>query len=933
LATTYSVGLQFTAKTQQLDAVFNKINKLERDLGRLKGSDPFQGVEDSAKGAGQAIDNTGKKAKAAAGGFSALAGAVGKLGLAYAALGAAKFVFAKTAELETQTRSIQVLVGSLDKAKNIVSELQQYANVTPFTSSEIIDTAKRLSAFGVSAEKVVDTTKRLGDVAGATGANLGELSLAYGQVMAKGRLQGEELLQFQERGVALQDELRKMYGLTGEQFSDALSKGKISAQAVEVALKRLTDIGGKYANGAISQSDTLNGKLSTLQDAIGELARQIGSALSPALVKVLTDITNMANGFVSSLQWMKSEYNNFLSDLRGKDAGALQGQIDDINRLITAKQAQLKNAPPAAEQIIQDRIKELRALRTGLQKDLDQKLGLVAPKGQSALLPSSGASAQTPPPLLGGSGGSKAGKGASASSFQPSSRAKALIAAASKLGVSPLDLATIISFETGGTFSPSIMGGAGGNYMGLIQFGPNERRQYGAHSGQSFEEQVQGPVVRYFQDRFKNVGMSTQGADLLTLYRTVLGGNPKANINARDAFGTSAASGVGAMGPHRNKALAMFFGGDMANVGYDAADAAENLAAGWDEIHERIQGSFEEGQKLTTELQRQLDSLNAVDDAAREQLRIQFEWKDRQDKINELLDEKQKKDLAALNNKIKEIEQLKLQTEELEKQQKIIDDMQGGGYKNFSGGNINTYTDAGAAIAESDQRLKDLLNPVNQVAAAGAAIGEAFGESFKGIINGSMSAQEALANFFQKTADHFIDMAAQIAAAAIQNGILKMIFGAATGAITGGAFGGGGIDWGQTPSVGGVPDLPGLTPFADGGFVTGPTRAIVGEGGANEYVIPENKMGGAMARWNAGARGDSVISGADPTGHSGGGTALAEAPPQVNITGGILNFNDSHYIRADQVPSIISQSAKQGEARALRKLQQSPGARRKLGMA
>jgi len=86
-----------------------------------------------------------------------------------------------------------------------------------------------------------------------------------------------------------------------------------------------------------------------------------------------------------------------------------------------------------------------------------------------------------------------------------------------------------------------------------------------------------------------------------------------------------------------------------------------------------------------------------------------------------------------------------------------------------------------------------------------------------------------------------------------------------------------------------------------------------------------------MARWNAGARGDSVISGADPTGRSGG-TALAEAPPQVNITGGILNFNDSHYIRADQVPSIISQSAKQGEARALRKLQQSPGARRKVGI-
>ena len=38
-------------------------------------------------------------------------------------------------------------------------------------------------------------TKRLGDVAGATGADLGGIATAFGQITAKGRLQGEELLQ------------------------------------------------------------------------------------------------------------------------------------------------------------------------------------------------------------------------------------------------------------------------------------------------------------------------------------------------------------------------------------------------------------------------------------------------------------------------------------------------------------------------------------------------------------------------------------------------------------------------------------------------------------------------------------------------------------------------------------------------------------------
>jgi hypothetical protein len=110
-------------------------------------------------------------------------------------------------------------------------------------------------------------------------------------VQAKGRLQGEELLQFQERGIGLQQELRKMYGMTGEEFQKALEKGQIGAKAVEVALQRLTDVGGKYANGAIAQSDTLNGKLSTLQDSFQRLAQNIGTFFEPVF-KFLIDGIN-----------------------------------------------------------------------------------------------------------------------------------------------------------------------------------------------------------------------------------------------------------------------------------------------------------------------------------------------------------------------------------------------------------------------------------------------------------------------------------------------------------------------------------------------------------------------------------------------------------------------------------------------------------------
>ena len=134
----------------------------------------------------------------------------------------------------------------------------------------------------------------------------------------------------------------------------------------------------------------------------------------------------------------------------------------------------------------------------------------------------------------------------------------ALVEVAGELGVDPIDLATIIGFETGGTYDPGEVGGEGGNYQGLIQFGIPERAAYGVRPGMTFEEQLRGPVMNYFRDRFAGVGMSTQGATLEDLYTTVLAGNPKANRDARDSFGTSARSGVAKMDAHREAAMRRF---------------------------------------------------------------------------------------------------------------------------------------------------------------------------------------------------------------------------------------------------------------------------------------------------------------------------------------------------------------------------------------
>lgn len=102
--------------------------------------------------------------------------------------------------------------------------------------------------------------------------------------------------------------------------------------------------------------------------------------------------------------------------------------------------------------------------------------------------------------------------------------------AAKELGTTPKDLATVISYESG--FNSKRWGGKGGNYMGLIQFGPSERAQYGANDKQSFKEQMPA-VVRYLKSRGFKPGMG-----LSQLYKTINGGNPYVSGLKNDGNGT-----------------------------------------------------------------------------------------------------------------------------------------------------------------------------------------------------------------------------------------------------------------------------------------------------------------------------------------------------------------------------------------------------------
>ncbi len=208
--------------------------------------------------------------------------------------------------------------------------------------------------------------------------------------------------------------------------------------------------------------------------------------------------------------------------------------------------------------------------------------------------------------------------------------------------------------------------------------------------------------------------------------------------------------------------------------------------------------------------------------------------------------------------------------------------------------------------------LNNLVNPANQVILAAQAIGDAFGESFKGLIRGSMSAQEALANLFQRTADHFADMAAQIIAKQIQMKILGIglsFFGGSSGG--GDSFAGvpnSTLD-SVLPSTASLANAASAGTFAAGGYVSGPTNALIGEGGQPEYVIPASKMNEAMGRYARGARGAAVIpegDGASTEGGMGGGSSV------VDVRYSVERINNVDYVTAAEFERGMNQAAKRG---------------------
>ncbi len=131
------------------------------------------------------------------------------------------------AEMEQYTTSLEVMLGSTEKASAMIEKMRDFAAKTPLTLENVISGGSLLMSYGVDESNLIDTMTKLGDLSSGNAEKMDRITLAYGQMLAKGKVTGEELRQMTEAGVPLQTALAESIGVTGEEFSKMVSAGKV----------------------------------------------------------------------------------------------------------------------------------------------------------------------------------------------------------------------------------------------------------------------------------------------------------------------------------------------------------------------------------------------------------------------------------------------------------------------------------------------------------------------------------------------------------------------------------------------------------------------------------------------------------------------------------------------------------------------------------
>jgi hypothetical protein len=248
----------------------------------------LQNLSKESSKAGASLSDIFKSGLAAFGGFAA----------GQAAASALQSGFQGLIDREQIQTSFEVIIGSSEKAKESLASLTEFAKTTPFELPQVQQAARSLLAFGVSAEELEPTLRKLGDVAAGTNTPINELAEIFGKAKVQGRLFMEDINQLTGRGINVRTPIMEMLGLkTGEEFNKAVEEGKVGFEQLSLAFQKLSGEGGQFFGLMEKQSQTLGGQLSNLKDEFQGVLVESLEPLMPVFKDIVAILILAVKGF------------------------------------------------------------------------------------------------------------------------------------------------------------------------------------------------------------------------------------------------------------------------------------------------------------------------------------------------------------------------------------------------------------------------------------------------------------------------------------------------------------------------------------------------------------------------------------------------------------------------------------------------------------
>ena len=225
------------------------------------------------------------------------------MGAALSALGV--YAVKTGGELQSVQVAMTNMLGSAEKAGAFIKELQDFAAHTPFEFTDVTKASQKFLAFGFTAEQIIPTLTAVGDAAAGVGAGqdgVNRLTIALGQIAAKGKLASQEMMQITELGIPAWQLLADKLGTDVATAQDRVTKRMVDSQMALDAL--VSGMEGRYGGMMEQQSGTILGTWSNLMDGLGQVASQAGLAIADALnlTGIFSSIGEWLSTFAETLQ-------------------------------------------------------------------------------------------------------------------------------------------------------------------------------------------------------------------------------------------------------------------------------------------------------------------------------------------------------------------------------------------------------------------------------------------------------------------------------------------------------------------------------------------------------------------------------------------------------------------------------------------------------